>query len=603
MGLVRAAVLCALVVFAVLVPLATPLRVLRKFPEKPFVAVNPVASAGLTAATLVAPPTESPLVKAVAVAAAGGVPELPAPPPPPLPLEVLREAIAARLAAAGVSASPAGAPAAGRAFVPLATAAAANPLAARLAEGAVAAAFGGPAGAPVAGGPPAPAVFGGAAPPAAAPLGLGPPAMGPSTPAPPLPAPAGSTTGAAAPLTSVAPSLGTAAPAPAGPPVRRGPPPPPACAAAPPHPDVAAEMAPATPPGASGAGIETHDGGTAWPLQGGGWAFQYPEMAVRMELGTTHIAFAKPSYLVEYNDTGISYHVGDSVVRRGTDGDLSFQQATGTVHQEGDTLVYHWCNPNMIVYQTPTGIVYYDDDGMTYRGENGITHYAASGDIVYQGPGGVTHQKPDGTVAQWTEAGAVYQHQDGSLSYTPVGTATSMAMGTSLLGPDPFPGPPLTAEAAMALAGAAPTTVPPCNPECNSPGAGTTGPLSTTPSPAAMDTATGTMGTAMGTYASGQSPSAKSRPVIPSPPPPLDMENIIVESGTMEATGTMTTPPPVAVTSTMALGAVGSSTVPSMVAAAAMLGAMTTTPSALETQVLAAITTFPAQAAAAVVAR
>ena len=65
-------------------------------------------------------------------------------------------------------------------------------------------------------------------------------------------------------------------------------------------------LAPFKPPGAkSQRGVRTHDGGTAWPLEDGGWAFQYPDMALRMEQdGSTRIVWSKPAYSVEYDESG-----------------------------------------------------------------------------------------------------------------------------------------------------------------------------------------------------------------------------------------------------------------------------------------------------------
>jgi hypothetical protein len=226
---------------------------------------------------------------------------------------------------------------------------------------------------------------------------------------------------------------------------------PPACAAPPPkltHSDVAMALAPFKPAGTRGEAVKTADGGKAWQLVDGGWAFQYPDMAVRMaEDGSTRIVWAKPAYAVEYDNYGISYHVGRNVVHRDTNGDLTYQQPTGTMHQEGNTLVYHWCNPNVIVYQTPNGFVYYDDLGMTYRSlGKDVTHYTWNGEVLYQGSGGITRQEQDGTVTHWTDAGAVFRHKDGSVFYTPTGERASQPLVVGDLGPDPFPGPELSTE-------------------------------------------------------------------------------------------------------------------------------------------------------------
>lgn len=253
---------------------------------------------------------------------------------------------------------------------------------------------------------------------------------------------------------------------------------PPKCAGPPPkmnQGEVSMALAPFKPAGARGQMVETKDGGKAWPLQDGGWAFQYPDMAIRMQNdGSTRMVWAKPAYSVEYDESGISYHVGRNVVHRDTNGDLTYQQPTGTMHKEGDTLVYHWCNPNVIVYQTPAGFVYYDDMGMTYRSfGKDVTHYTWNGEVLYQGEGGVTKQSPDGSVTHWTDAGAIFRHPDGSVFYTPVGESTSQSLSVSDLGPDPFPGPELTTEDVMKLSiptgkkeappGLAPASAPPAD--------------------------------------------------------------------------------------------------------------------------------------------
>lgn len=217
--------------------------------------------------------------------------------------------------------------------------------------------------------------------------------------------------------------------------------------------DVALALAPFKPPGARGEGVKTKDGGHAWPLNDGGWAFQYDDMALRMaEDGSTRIVWKKPAYAVEYDESGISYHVGRNVVHRDANGDVTYQQPTGTMHQEGSTLIYHWCSPNVIVYQTPAGFIYYDDMGMTYRSfGKEVTHYTWTGEVLYQGAGGVTRQETDGAVTHWTDAGAIFRHADGSVSYTPTGARKSDVLATGELGLDPFPGPALTTEDVMKL--------------------------------------------------------------------------------------------------------------------------------------------------------
>lgn len=239
-------------------------------------------------------------------------------------------------------------------------------------------------------------------------------------------------------------------------PPRLGPPRPPVCAV-PPRELTAADAQMALPPfrpaGATGVPKLAEDGASVWQLKDGGWAFQYDDMAARIGGDqVTSIAWPAEKYAVRMDPNGISYHKGQTVIHRGVDGDLVYHQPTGTIHQEGDTVIYHWCNPNLVVYHTPSGIIYYDNDGMTYRGNGGLAHYARDGDLTYQGVGGVTRHAPDGTVTHWTDAGAVFQHPDGSLTYTPVGEKESYALAPDLLGPDPFPGPPLTEEQVLLLA-------------------------------------------------------------------------------------------------------------------------------------------------------
>jgi len=154
--------------------------------------------------------------------------------------------------------------------------------------------------------------------------------------------------------------------------------------------------------------------------------------------------------------------VGDAVVHRSVSGHVIYHRPAGTIHQAGDTLIYHWCNPNVIVYRTPAGIVYYDTDGMTYRG-HGVAHYAPNGEILYQGVGGVTRLYPNGAVTHWTSSGAIYRHADGTAFYTPTGDSQPQVLPTDGLGADPFPGPPLTMEQVLELASKAtlPTLPPP----------------------------------------------------------------------------------------------------------------------------------------------
>mmetsp|Transcript_99437 Transcript_99437/g.186828 ORF Transcript_99437/g.186828 Transcript_99437/m.186828 type:complete len:451 (+) Transcript_99437:92-1444(+) len=195
--------------------------------------------------------------------------------------------------------------------------------------------------------------------------------------------------------------------------------------------------------------IKLRDGGLAWPLRNKGWYFQYPDMVLRMRKdGSTSIRWTNPLYAVDYDANGIVYYTGRSKVHRTISNDVLYQDPSGTVREEGDSLIYHWCAPNAIVYQTPVGTAYYDDGGVTFRSGTGtdVTHYAATGEVLYQGAGGITRHDVDGNVTHWTRAGAIFQHANGNLTYTPTGETAPRPLDTGALGPDPFPGPALTAD-------------------------------------------------------------------------------------------------------------------------------------------------------------
>jgi len=257
-----------------------------------------------------------------------------------------------------------------------------------------------------------------------------------------------------------------------------GPKPPPPCEPPPPkltEGDVNLGLAPFKPPGIIGTGYATKDGGIAWRTELGGWAYQYPDMAARVEKnGKTYMAWAKKQYAVEISSDGVSYHMGDTVVHKSYDGNFVYHQPTGSVHQDGDTTIYHFCKPNVVVYKTPSGIIYYDQTGMTYRsigaGTPGIAHYSPNGDILYQGPSGVTYMKPTGDVAHWTSSGVIYRHPDGMILYTPTDMSTPRVLNTGALGKDPFPGPPLSMEEVLALAGRVEQEPPPPSSPVPAPG-------------------------------------------------------------------------------------------------------------------------------------
>lgn len=194
--------------------------------------------------------------------------------------------------------------------------------------------------------------------------------------------------------------------------------------------------------------IKLKDGGLAWPLTSGGWYFQYPDMILRMRKdGATSIRWTNPPYAVDYDANGIVYYTGRSKVHRTVNNDVLYQDPSGTVRQEGNSLIYHWCEPNAIVFQSPFGTAYYDDGGVTFRSSTGtdVSHYAATGEVLYQGVGGITSHETSGNVTHWTREGAIYQHANGEVTYTPVGETRSRTLETGELGPDPFPGKPLTA--------------------------------------------------------------------------------------------------------------------------------------------------------------
>eukprot|EP00927_Polykrikos_kofoidii_P036681 TRINITY_DN3096_c0_g1_i1.p1 TRINITY_DN3096_c0_g1~~TRINITY_DN3096_c0_g1_i1.p1 ORF type:complete len:543 (+),score=69.93 TRINITY_DN3096_c0_g1_i1:218-1846(+) len=232
---------------------------------------------------------------------------------------------------------------------------------------------------------------------------------------------------------------------------RRGPPKPDACPAAP-RPVTKEHLQMALPPfkpaGALGKPLKLPDGGYAWRLDDGSWSLQYEKMAARVNERTasTQIAWPEQEYAVEVNPSGISYHSGTDAIHRSVDGNLVFHYPTGTIHQDGDTTIYHWCDPNLIVYNTPAGLVYYDDAGITYRGRSGLAHWARSGEVLYQGVDGITRQTNGGSITQWTESGLVNRHHDGHLTYTLVGESQPRLLEPlgEALGPDPFPGSALT---------------------------------------------------------------------------------------------------------------------------------------------------------------
>eukprot|EP00971_Amphidinium_carterae_P264629 5249421-Amphidinium_carterae.1 len=75
--------------------------------------------------------------------------------------------------------------------------------------------------------------------------------------------------------------------------------------------------------------ITLNDGGAAWPLPDGGWAFQYPKVAIHVgKDGTTRMAWQGTEktiglpYSMEIGEGQTSYHVGDAVIHQEANGDM-----------------------------------------------------------------------------------------------------------------------------------------------------------------------------------------------------------------------------------------------------------------------------------------
>jgi len=206
---------------------------------------------------------------------------------------------------------------------------------------------------------------------------------------------------------------------------RLGPPKPPECAAS----TMSVAAAASVSPSSMAAAVRTGQNATLWPLKENHWAFHYPDAAE--DKGSAAPA-PSPSAAPPAPGGGPT-------------------PPTGTVQRRGDEVIYHWCNPNVIVYLTKYGVTYYDDLGLTYRGPHDVVHWARNGQIFYQGLGGITRQSPDGSVAHWTHAGVVYLHSDGTTSYVPVGGSEPQYASSLDLAEDPFPGPPLTPKQVLDL--------------------------------------------------------------------------------------------------------------------------------------------------------
>lgn len=274
---------------------------------------------------------------------------------------------------------------------------------------------------------------------------------------------------------------------------RLGPPLPPPCPVAPPsvsETDVRKKLAPFRPPGAADGSFQGRQSyededknATIWPMQDGGWGFQYPDMYARVHPGgQVEVSWANGKYSVAMEDDRVGYHSQDTVVHSDVYGSLIYHQPSGTMHQRGDEVIYHWCTPNVIIYTTPSGVVYYDEQGMTFRGPGDLAHYAANGDMLYQGEGGITYQRHTGELTHWTEAGAIYRHLNGSLSYTAAGESQPQPLQQSALGPDPFPGPPLSVQQVVDMVANMLTTTTTTIPWA------TSAPLMAAPAPAAAST-------------------------------------------------------------------------------------------------------------------
>lgn len=237
--------------------------------------------------------------------------------------------------------------------------------------------------------------------------------------------------------------------------IHLGPPSPPKCPPSPPRrTNVGNAFAPNRPQGAVGESVRLHDGGLLWPLEDGGWAFQYDDVAVHMDstgAGASIVWRNETAYFVEYDQDHLVYHTGDRAVHQKTNGATVFHQPSGTVHQEDNVLIYHWCHPNVVVYQTPSGVTYHDDTGITYQGLSGIVHYAMDGSVKYHGVGGVTFDDPFGRITHWTPSGIVYYSPGQTTYFTEVGHCDSKVLPLVPLGEEPFPGAPLTEDEILAL--------------------------------------------------------------------------------------------------------------------------------------------------------
>lgn len=204
-----------------------------------------------------------------------------------------------------------------------------------------------------------------------------------------------------------------------------------------------------------------HGGGWATPLADGSWNLGWKDLSIKVSKHGARFGWDRTNaddYIVEYDPTEVRWHIGQQVISR-TRGGLVYHQPDGFVSINKTGIVYHFCNPNLIIYATQAGTMYYSADGLTYRGDKGVVHYAPSGEVVYQGVEGITRNSPDGTITHWTPVGVLYSHPDGTVDYTPVGESKPRPMIITPVPPvEPQAAPP---EVAPQPAAAQPAPPPP----------------------------------------------------------------------------------------------------------------------------------------------
>lgn len=200
-----------------------------------------------------------------------------------------------------------------------------------------------------------------------------------------------------------------------------GPPLPPPCPLKPAGPDPRVVSAGDFKPPDAVTEVHLKNGGTAFQLHDGGWMYRYPKVAIRQAGNKTRLDFAEPPYTVEYSPETTVFHDTAGTITQGIAGDVTYHQASGTIHQDPTSVIYHYCDPNVVIHHTSSGVIYHDESGVSFHGQSGVTHVAKDGTVSYQGEGGVTRQEADGTVTHWTEFGVIKNQPNGNLWFTPKG--------------------------------------------------------------------------------------------------------------------------------------------------------------------------------------